>query len=94
MQVRNLHLNVVQPSKPLSNRPVLYVVCTDLSSDPKLNASLLTEMEGSTLPPVALDLREDHMIAGFKTIFSAMEFCEIVAKNDGTLFSTEDSLCV
>ena len=72
--------DVAQPSKPLSNRPVLYVVCTDLSSDPKANAALLAEMEGSTLPPLALDLRKDHLIAGFKTIFSAMEFCEIVSR--------------
>lgn len=80
------------PSKPLSNRPVLYIVCTDLSSDPKTNASLLAEMEGSTLPPIALDLRKDHLIAGFKTIFSAMEFCEVVSRTMVRSFQQKTSL--
>ncbi len=83
---------VFQPSKPLSNRPVLYVVCADLSSDPKLNASLLTDMEGSTLPPLAVDLRDSHIIAGFKTIFSAMEFCEVVSKTMARSFQQKISV--
>lgn len=65
---------------PASSRPVLFFVCCDLGSDDKQNKMLLSEMELSSLPPLALDLRSDHMLAGFKTVFSAMEFCEVIAK--------------
>jgi len=80
-------INVPEPAKEepevlqaVSDRPVLYFVCCDLALDDKLNKTLLSEMESSSLPPVVLDLRDDHMLAGFKTIFSAMEFCEVIAK--------------
>ncbi|MDH4090326.1 MAG: TRAFs-binding domain-containing protein [Cyclobacteriaceae bacterium] len=68
------------PLQPVSDRPVLYFVCCDFSSDNKLNTALLSEMETSSLPPVVLDMREDYMVAGFKTLFSAIEFCEVVSK--------------
>ncbi len=68
------------PVQSVSDRPVLYFVCCDFSSDKKLNAALLAEMESSSLPPVVLDLREDYLVAGFKTLFSAIEFCEVVSK--------------
>lgn len=66
--------------EPVSDRPVLYFVGCDLALDDKLNKTLLSQMEASSLPPAVLDLRDDHMIAGFKTIFSAMEFCEVINK--------------
>lgn len=69
-----------EPVQPVPDRPVLYFVCCDLALDDKLNKTILTEMESSSLPPVVLDLRDDHMIAGFKTIFSAMEFCDVITK--------------
>ncbi|MBA4055993.1 MAG: hypothetical protein C0490_14860, partial [Marivirga sp.] len=67
-------------SQPISDRPVLYLVCCDLSTDPKVNEALLAELDSSSLPPSAFDQRADHLIAGFKTIFSAMEFCDVVNK--------------
>jgi len=66
-----------KPSR--SDRPVLYFVCCDLSTESKLNISLRSAMETSSLPPILADANDTaHLIAGFKTIFSAMEFCELV----------------
>lgn len=72
--------DAVPSAPPISDRPVLYLVCCDLSTDPKVNEALLAELDSSSLPPSAFDLRSHHLIAGFKTIFSAMEFCEVVNK--------------
>ena len=67
---------------PASPRPVLYVVKCDLASDDKLNKVVLQEMEaGSLPPPIVLDIKDDHLLAGFKTIFGAMELCEAISKN-------------
>jgi len=66
---------------PASHRPVLYVVKCDLASDDKLNKIVLQEMEAGSLPsPIVLDIKEDHLLAGFKTIFGAMELCEAISK--------------
>jgi len=75
-------ITMEEPPPPIlaSDRPVLYFVCCDLSLDSKLNTALLSEMESSSLPPVVLHLRSEYMVAGFKTIFSAMEFCEMASK--------------
>jgi tetratricopeptide (TPR) repeat protein len=70
-----------QEFQPVSNRPVLYVVCCDLASDDKLNKALMHEMESGSLPqPIVLDVKDDHIMAGFKTVFGAMELCEAVSK--------------
>ena len=68
------------PPQTISDRPVLYLVCCDFDSEDKVYTTLLSEMESSSLPPVALDIRDNRMFAGFKTIFSAMEFCELITK--------------
>ena len=73
-------LEEVHPNPIVSDRPVLYFVCADLSSDNKLNTALVNEMESSSLPPLVVDQYDDHLTAGFKTIFSAMEFCEVVSR--------------
>ena len=70
-----------QEFQPVSDRPVLYVVCCDLASDEKLNNALMNEMESGSLPqPIVLDIKDDHMMAGFKTVFGAMELCEAISK--------------
>lgn len=66
---------------PVSPRPVLYVVKCDLASDDKLNKVVLQEMEAGSLPsPIVLDIKDDYLLAGFKTIFGAMELCEAITK--------------
>lgn len=66
------------PQKTASSRPVLYLVACDSHED--LPATFLADTEFSSLPVVAVDIRQDYLIAGFKTIFSAMEFCEWIQK--------------
>jgi len=61
-------------------RPVLYVVACNFSSEEKWTTMLLAEIESDGLPLTVLDQRPGHMVAGFKTILSAMEFCEMVRK--------------
>jgi hypothetical protein len=64
-----------------TDRPVVYFVCTDVSPEEKLNIALKKAMEESSLPPLIAEVTEDHFIAGFKTIFSAMEFCDLAGKS-------------
>lgn len=74
-------LDEIPSQQPVSNRPVLYVICCDLASDDKLNKALLHEMESGSLPaPIVLDIKDDHLLAGFKTVFGAMELCEAASK--------------
>ena len=60
-------------------RPVLYFVCCDLSTGEKLNTALLATMEES-LPPLVYHVYEGRLIAGYKTLLSAMEFADAVTK--------------
>ena len=74
-------IDEVQHFPPVSSRPVLYVVCCDLASDDKLNKAVWHEMEsGSLPPPIVLDIKDDHLLAGFKTVFGAMELCDAITK--------------
>jgi hypothetical protein len=68
------------PAAGASGRPVLFIVCCDLSSEQKLNNALMEELESGALSPVVLDIRENRMIAGFKTVFGALELCETATK--------------
>jgi tetratricopeptide (TPR) repeat protein len=67
--------------KPATDRPVLYLVACDFYSEEKWITRILTDDEFSSLPLVAMDIRNDYGIAGFKTIFTAMEFCDWILKN-------------
>ena len=67
--------------KPATDRPVLYLVACDFYSDEKWTTQILTDDEFSSLPLVAMDIRGDYGIAGFTTIFSAMEFCDWILKS-------------
>ena len=60
---------------------MLYVVCCDLASDDKLNKAVMHEMESGSLPaPIVLEIKDDQLLAGFKTVFGAMELCEAITK--------------
>ena len=63
-----------------TSRPVLYLVACDFFAEEKWTAMLLSEIESAGLPLTVLDKKQRHMIAGFKNILSAMEFCEMVKK--------------
>lgn len=78
--------------KPLSSRPVLYLVACDLPTEEKLTAMLFSEIDSASLPSVVLDLRENYLIAGFKTILSSMEFCEIVEKMMARSFQKKNTI--
>jgi tetratricopeptide (TPR) repeat protein len=64
----------------VSTRPVLYFVACDYFSEDKWTATLLSEVESAGLQMSAIDKRSAYMIAGFKSIVSAMEFCEMIKK--------------
>jgi hypothetical protein len=64
----------------ITSRPVLYLVACDFFAEEKWTAMLLSEIESAGLPLTVLDKKPRHMIAGFKNILSAMEFCEMVKK--------------
>ena len=66
-------------AREISERPVLYMVCCDLP-DEKVKATLLENMDVSSIPPVVFEVKEKQLIAGFKTILGAMEFCDLIAK--------------
>ena len=67
-------------AETISPRPVLYFMACDFYAEEKWTAMLLEEIESAGLPLIVLDRSAGHMIAGFKTILSAMEFCEMVKK--------------
>lgn len=67
-------------SGSVSTRPVLYFVACDYFSEDKWTAFFLSEIETAGLQMAALNKRPDYMIAGFKSIVSAMEFCEMIKK--------------
>ena len=67
-------------AETISPRPVLYFVACDSYAEEKWTTVLLEEIESAGLPLTVLDRTSGHMIAGFKTILSAMEFCEMVKK--------------
>ncbi len=64
----------------ISPRPVLYFVACDFYVEEKWTTILLDEIESAGLPLTVLDRSTGHMIAGFKTILRAMEYCEMVKK--------------
>ena len=64
----------------MSSRPVLYFVACDLFAEEKWTTMLLSEIDSAGLPLTVLDKKPRHLIAGFKTILSAMEFCELTRK--------------
>jgi hypothetical protein len=67
-------------AETISPRPVLYFVACDFYAEDKWTSMLLAEIDSAGLPLIVLDRSAGHMIAGFKTILSAMEFCEMVKK--------------
>ena len=67
-------------AETISPRPVLYFVACDFYAEEKWTTILLKEIESADLPLVVLDRSAGHLIAGFKTILSAMEFFEMVKK--------------
>lgn len=78
--------------KPVSSRPVLFIVACDLPSEEKSTSMLFSEIESASLPSIVLDLRKDYIIAGFKTILSVMEFCEIIEKTMAKSFQKKNTL--
>ena len=64
----------------MTSRPVLYFVACDLFAEEKWTTMLLAEIDSTGLPLTVLDKKPRHLIAGFKTILSAMEFCELIKK--------------
>ncbi|MEP6734902.1 MAG: TRAFs-binding domain-containing protein [Chryseolinea sp.] len=73
-------VDAIRAEQQAYDRPVLYLVCCDLDTDEKINATLMAALEDASLPPAAVDVKGNHLIACFKTIFSAFEFCELVTK--------------
>jgi hypothetical protein len=77
-----------------THRPVLYLVCCDLGTDEKQKAAVLQELYESGTPPSAVDVRDGYLVAGFRTIFRAMDFSTFAMKTFVKPFRQESTIRV
>lgn len=80
-------------SREAFDRPVLFLVCCNLL-DEKFRTDLTEKLETASIAPVATMFSEKELVAGFRTVVGAMEFCEIIAKTGIRPFQTTSPIRV